>query len=246
MNANDKDKAFYSTVLEHKLYSNERNLRNFLFAQYRDMPFLGKKVLDIGGGDGLQSFYAVHRGASKAVCLEPDAAGSSAGASERFAAVRSILEHGDRVTLLPVTFQDFDPEGEKFDIVVSSSSINHLDEQACSTILTNKASRALYVQLFHKLKSLLNPGAVVIIYCCSRYNFFQFLGITDPLNKNIEWHKHQDPSVWKELLEEAGFVEPAIRWHSFNSLGALGRLLLGNRLAAYFLTSIFYLTVKNP
>jgi SAM-dependent methyltransferase len=150
------------------------------------------------------------------------------------------------VTLLPVRFQDFDPGEEKFDIVVSSSSINHLDEQACSTILSKSVSRDLYLGLFRRLRSFLNPGAVVVIYCCSRYNVFQLLGVTNPFNKNIEWGKHQDPSVWKDLLLEAGFAEPVIRWHSFNSLGAPGRLLLSNRLAAYFFTSAFYLTVRNP
>jgi 2-polyprenyl-3-methyl-5-hydroxy-6-metoxy-1,4-benzoquinol methylase len=245
----DKDKTFYRVVLEHKLYKryrNERNLRNFLYAFFGDTPLAGKKVLDIGGGAGLLSFSAIHRGASKAVCLEPEAAGSSAGVRERFAAVQSALGYGDRVRLLPVTFQDFDPEAEKYDIAVSHQSINHLDEQACSTLLSNDQSRARYLEIFLKLKTMLNPGAVVIIYDCSRYNIFQFLGITNPIAKTIRWDLHQDPYLWQDLLVEAGFVQPAVRWASFNTLGSLGRLLLSNQLAAYFLRSTFYLTVQTP
>ncbi|HXW71661.1 MAG TPA: class I SAM-dependent methyltransferase [Methylocella sp.] len=243
---NDQSQSFYSAMIEHGLYSNERNLRNFLDAIFSGISFLGRNVLDIGGGDGLLSFYVVDRGAAKAVCLEPEAAGSSAGVSERFAAAHMALGYGDRVVMVPVTFQDFDPAGKKFDIVVSHASINHLDELACSTLMTDKKSRMVYLQLFHKLKNMLNPGAVVIIFDCSRHNFFQALGIKNPIARSIEWDKHQDPAVWKELLLEAGFIKPLIRWQSLNSFGRLGRLLLANRFMAYFFTSGFYLTVENP
>ena len=53
----------------------------------------------------------------------------------------------------------------------------------------------------------------------------------------------QAPEVWAGLLTEAGFSSPRIRWSSFYQFRRPGRLLLGNRLAAYFLQSHFCLTM---
>lgn len=237
---------FYSTIVKHELYSNTRNLKQFFFRIFGDISFSGKKILDVGSGDGLLSFFAVHEGATKAVCLEPEAAGSSAGSLDRFVTVRSALGYDDRVTLVPVTFQEFDPGEEKFDIVVSYASINHLDEMACSTMLTDPRSRATYLQLFRKLRALTSPGGKVIIVDCSRYNFFSLLSLTNPFARTITWEKHQSPAVWARLLEEAGFVEPRLRWLTFNTLGSLGRLVLGNPVASYFFDSLFCLSVEAP
>jgi SAM-dependent methyltransferase len=232
--------------LQHNLYSSLRNLKKFLGYIYGSVSFAGKKVLDIGGGDGLLSFYAIYRGADKAVCLEPESAGSSTGIKQRFNKVCTALGYADRALLLPVTFQDYDPSADKFDIVISRNSINHLNEEACITLHQKYESRSIYVDIFRRLKSMLNPGAMVIICDCSRYNFFQLLDLQNPLARTIEWHKHQDPALWIKLLKEAGFIQPAIRWSSFNSLGKFGQLLLGNKIAAYFLYSHFCLTIRNP
>ncbi len=41
-------------------------------------------------------------------------------------------------------------------------------------------------------------------------------------------------------------MRPEIGWRTFNTLGAPGRLLLGNALAAYLTTSNFRLVVSKP
>jgi predicted RNA methylase len=46
---------------------------------FKDINFNEKAVLDIGGGIGIFSFYASLKGASKIVCLEPEARGSASG-----------------------------------------------------------------------------------------------------------------------------------------------------------------------
>ncbi len=65
------------------------------------------------------------------------------------------------------------------------------------------------------------------------------------MSPTIEWHKHQSPKLWAALVAEAGFAESRIGWTSFNRLGNPGKLLLGNKLAAYFLTSHFCLKVRR-
>jgi hypothetical protein len=65
------------------------------------------------------------------------------------------------------------------------------------------------------------------------------------MQPHIEWEKHQAPGVWVRLLEEVGFAQPRLRWSSFNRLRGTGRALLGNPVAAYFLTSHFCLQMRK-
>jgi len=228
------------------LYSNQRNLHHLLEMVFRDVRCDGREVLDIGGGAGLLSFCAVQRGASRAVLLEPEAAGSTTGVTQRFEEAAAALALRERVLLQPVTFQEFDPQGETFDLVISRSSINHLDEEACISLRESPEARSTYLELLHKLRSMLNPGADVIVCDCSRHNLFAHLGIRNPFAPVIEWHKHQSPYFWAHLFCEAGFEQPVVRWNTFNSLGTPGRMLLGNQVASYFLESHFRLSVVNP
>ncbi len=77
--------------------------------------------------------------------------------------------------------------------------------------------------VYHEIFSLSNKGTKLIVCDCSRYNFFALLKIRNPFSPTIEWHKHQSPELWAKLLKEAGFINPKIRWSSFNTLGKLGK-----------------------
>ena len=238
--------AFYAKLVKEGFYSNRRNLHYFLEMVFGDLECEGRRVLDIGGGVGLLSFCAVHRGASRAVLLEPEAAGSTTGVIQRFQATAAALALQESVLLRPDRFQEFDPKGETFDLVISYNSINHLDEEACIALSESAEARKTYLELLCRLRSMLNPGADVIVCDCSRHNLFAQLGLRNPFARTIEWHKHQSPYFWTDLFCEAGFEQPVVRWNAFNSLGAPGRMLLGNRAASYFLTSHFRLSVVNP
>lgn len=241
-----QDMALYlDTAIRERLYSTKSRLQFHTDALFRGIDFRNKMVLDIGGGTGLHSFYAVARGATKAICLEPEADGSSAGVTEKIHKLKELLKH-DNVEFRPLTLQAFDPEGQKFDVVLLHASINHLDETACINLLRDPGAKAAYREVFAKIFSMSNKGAKLIICDCSRYNFFALLGIRNPLAPTIEWHKHQAPEVWAGLLAEVGFVNPRISWSSFNRLGSWGRVFLGNKVAAYFLRSSFCLRMEKP
>jgi SAM-dependent methyltransferase len=219
------------------------NLRFFLRQLFAGIDLRGKKLLDVGAGTGVHSFYAASAGAMRVVSLEPEAAGSSAGVRAAFAGAAARLEL-DQVELVPQTIQEYDPAGEQFDVVLLHSSINHLDEDACVRLHHDPVARALYLGHFEKLAALAAPGATLIAVDCSRKNLFARVG-KNPLAPTIEWEKHQAPELWADLLQQAGFEHPRIRWLSFNTLRSPGRLLLGNRFAAYFLVSAFSLTVTR-
>ena len=234
-----------SAVIKEGLYPSRGNLRFHLKTLFKDVVLENKRVLDIGGGSGLHSFYAACMGAKEVVCLEPEVEGSRSGVGAKFKKLSGILGH-HHVKFEPVTLQAFAPKGRKFDLILLHNSINHLDETACINLMNDETSRAIYLSIFLKLGSLSNRGARLIICDCSRYNFFALLRIKNPFASTIEWHKHQAPEVWADLLGEVGFVNPSVKWTSFNTLRAFGSILFGNKILSYFLRSDFCLMMEKP
>jgi 2-polyprenyl-3-methyl-5-hydroxy-6-metoxy-1,4-benzoquinol methylase len=212
----------FDVLIEEKLYSSRKRLAFYLDALFDAIDLEGATMLDIGGGSGVFSFSAAARGASKAVCIEPESEGSTGGPHRQFQRVAARLGWGGRVTLEPKTFQEFDPGLERFDVVLLHDSINHLDEPASIGLLRSEANREIYRVLFRKIAAHMTPGGTL-----------------------IEWHTHQEPETWASLLADAGFRYPSIRWSSFNRLYALGKALTANRTAAFFLQSHFRLVMRR-
>ena len=234
---------FSNIVVRHGLHHSKKNLKQYLDVLFGTVDFQGKSFLDIGGGTGLFTHYAAFKGASRSVCMEPEDDGSTSGVTEKFTKVKEDLNAAGQVELDYRLFQDYD--GEPFDIILLHNSVNHLDEEACESVLTSEESRLTYVGLFEKLNKLLTPNGLVIICDCGRRNFFGDLGLTNPVMKSIEWHKHQQPKVWGELLEKSGFKVETIRWNTFNTLGKFGAMLLGYSIPSYFSLSHFRMYVRN-
>jgi SAM-dependent methyltransferase len=219
-------------------------LRFYLDYLFHNVELHGATMLDVGAGDGNYSFYAASAGAAKVVSLEPTQAGSSAGVAGTFERTAALL-HLDKVQLVRERFQDYDPVDTKFDVLLLHASVNHLDEDACIHLHRDREAQKTYLTLFRKLAALSTPGAKLIVVDCSRRNLYPDLGLRNPFAPSIEWHKHQPPELWACLLSQVGFAKPEIRWNSFNRLGRVGRLLLGNRIAAYTLNSLFSLTMER-
>ena len=236
---------YLKTVIKEGLSSKKGDLQFKMATLFAGIDFNDKKVLDIGGGFGLFSFYMACRGAKKVICLEPEADGSSSGVTDKFQKLNTLLGKKN-VELKAEGFQTFNAGDETYDVILLHNSINHLDETACINLLTEPEAKTVYKQLFSKIYSLLNRGALLIICDCSRYNFFSLVGIRNPFASTIEWHKHQAPKTWANMLIKEGFVNPRIRWSSFTKLGNLGRILTGNKLMAYFLRSHFCLLMNVP
>jgi SAM-dependent methyltransferase len=204
-------------------------------------------ALEIGAGEGLMSLWLLHAGAETVTSLEPEADGATGGVAARAGEHRRALGvPEERWEYLPDTLQSFTPEGRRYRLILSHSSVNHLDEEACMRILDDPAARARYVELFGKVRELLEPGGTFVLADVARENYWARLGRSSPWAPEIEWEKHQEPETWCELLAEAGLVPSSRRWfHPYYRTRSVDKLL-DNRIAARCLASGFVIHARRP
>ena len=211
---------------------------------FGDTDLRGRTVLDIGGGSGLCCFYAACLGASRAICVEPEAAGSTTGVRATFLRLQDALGL-PAVELVPVPLETYAHQDAPFDVIVSKYSINHLDEQACADLLVREEARATYRAIASRIAALSASGGILIVRDCSNRNAFGDLGLPNPFAPSIDWHLHQAPQVWADVFGAVGFTNPRIEWTSIVGLGAVGQTLLGNRLMSYLSNSHFNLRMTR-
>lgn len=205
----------------------------------------GRDVLEIGCGNGAYLIWCWANGARRCVGLEPEADGSTVGASAVFEEAIRAFACGEEVGLSRRRLEDLSPsQGYQFDVALLYNVVNHLDEDACARLAEDRDSVEKYVALFRHIGELLRPGGVLIIADCGRSNLFADCGLRNPLAANIEWKKHQNPAVWRAVLGEAGFGVLALRWYRLYPFRGLGRLL-ANRLVAYLTYSHFVMEFRK-
>lgn len=221
------------------------NFRFYLDFLFQGVDFVNKRMIDIGAGTGVYSFYAAIKGAREVISLEPELAGATSSALSTFSAI-SVDLGLTQVRLQRQMLQAYASDGECFDIILLNNSINHLDESACMNLLRDPVAVERYRALFRKLSSIANVGGTLIVTDCMDSNFFARLRLRNPFAPTIEWQKHQHPKTWAHLLAEAGFANPDVQWTPPTKLGTLGKALLGNETAAFFLTSHFRLAMDKP
>jgi len=205
----------------------------------------GKTLLEVGGGEGLFTLWALANGAARVIILEPEASGSRSGVAKRLERHRLALRiPEDRLRLYRVPLQDFEGEEKSFDLVFSYSSINHLDEFACTSLTSSYGARKRYLSVFRKVNELLRDGGHFIISDSGRLNFWNFFRLKSPFAPTIEWCKHQEPFIWKSLLYTAGFEFGGLEWLRFYLLRRLGAIGV-NSVVARATTSQFILTMRK-
>jgi SAM-dependent methyltransferase len=238
---------FYDLMISRKMYSGKSNLKFYLNNLFENVDFTDKEVLDVGGGRGLLSFYAAVEGARRAICLEPEVDGSRNGMINAYNEIRSEFPESLPVNLIPLTLQDYLKQTgpDSFDVIIMHNSINHLDEEACIHLLDNEDCYNRYVAVFKSVHRIMKKNGTLIITDAARNNFFKDIGIKNIFTPTIEWHKHQQPKTWANLLKEAGFKNASVHWLTPNRLGNTGKLLMDNYFISYLTRSFFKMTMTK-
>jgi SAM-dependent methyltransferase len=202
------------------------------------LPIAGSKVLDVGCGRGALAVWAALHGAA-VVALEPELAGSTRGSADAFE--QTILDFGleDRIELRRIRLGELEVSGE-FDLAILHSVVNHLDEAAVVRLHRDAAAVDAYVKVLRVLRSLLRPGAFVIVADCGRRSVWRMIGIQGPWTQGIEWKKHQQPRTWIEVFRRAGFEPYDLRWSPLRRTGRL----TGNWFVQYFTMAYFVLRLR--
>lgn len=235
---------YLAAMHDNNLYPSTGNLRYYTRCLFDGVPLRGSCFLDVGGGSGLFTFYASTAGAARAVCLEPELAGSTTNVANAFSRIRDSLDLPN-AELIAKPLDSFDAPANTFSVVLMHASINHIDEWATINLRKDPQAVVIYEKIARKLYNLMEPGGRLIVTDTAPVNVFSLLGLRNPFQPTIEWHKHQPPKVWAALFAKVGFRTRRIQWITFNSLRAPGRLLFGNRLVAFLSTSAFCLEMER-
>jgi len=244
MNGNWDKAKFAECIEKFGLYKPATRVVNYL-EEYLD-TFInpaGKNVLDVGGGRGIHSLWCIARGANSVLCLEPFVDDAVINA---FLSAAKLFESTRKVSSVKKKIQDFESPHGYYDLIMLHNSVNHIDDAKCMVLHKDSGAREEYIKIFKKLALMTTRGGEIAIMDCARKNFFPMLGMKNPFWRTIGWEKHQSPYLWAELLREAGFSEPQIRWkHPSGTKWSLPlRRLFANRVGAYFYVSHFALKMK--
>lgn len=244
MNNNELKKRFYDYLRQNKIWWSPERLNYSLGLHFRGLQIDGKRILEIGAGHGLFSVWCASNGAKEIVAIEPEGAGSTSGVNKFFKECSNAIGLSEQVKHMAMTLDEFNNvySGRSFDYILMHAVINHLDEAASMRLHLRDAlnERERFVGIFKKLDQLLKPEGTIIISDVGRKNFWNDLKLPCVFCKTIEWHKHQQPQVWKKLLEESGFSKFDLTWYPNFRLRKL-KFFLSWWLPSYLTDSAFIL-----
>jgi len=209
----DREEVFLKIGRELGIWNRGYDFPRACRVIFGDLDMQGKSLLEIGCGKGIVSLWASLHGASRVVGLEPLEAGAFDTQKcfsdfNRFVKDLSLRN----AEIQPVRLQDYSAPPNSFDVVLSIASINHLDEQNCIRLQESAEAVESYKKVFDHIHSIMRPGGTLIVLDAARRNVFGDTGLKNPFVPNIEWHKHQQPSFWADLLSRSGFADPKTSW----------------------------------
>jgi len=212
---------------------------------FRGIDLPGKSLLEIGCGKGVLCLWAALHGAREVIGLEPLAQGAfdSSECHRDFQAMANQLEL-PQAKISPLAIQDYEGSPNRFDIVLSVASINHLDEKNCIRLRESPLAIQAYEKIFRRVARMMKPGGRLIVVDAARRNIFGDLGLHNPMTPCVEWFKHHQPEYWARLLQNCGFGQTNIRWVSGRLLRYMGISALPKFLA-YFGQSVFRLEMRR-
>jgi cyclopropane fatty-acyl-phospholipid synthase-like methyltransferase len=221
-------------------YANEFRYRTRGQSLFNGVLLAGAHVLEVGCGTGAWSLWAALHGAERVVALEPETDGSTSGTLATLRRSIGMLGLEEKVVASEQFLQDLPRQQRPFDVVVMYDVINHLDEEAVTRLHHDRAAFDRYVAAFQKLHEQMRTGGWLIVADCARNNFWNQLGQKSPFAPPIEWHKHQNPQVWIDVLQSAGFTFSDLAWSPLQPFPRA----TSNWLVQYLTCSHFVLRVR--
>jgi SAM-dependent methyltransferase len=236
--------AFIDFLIENNLTSKNKfnkkllfeNFNYYLNNSFNSISFKNKNVLDVGGGNGIYSFFAKICGANYVVCLEPSLDGSENDNYNYFEKIKKKFDFKN-IFFENTTIQNFKTD-KLFDLVILKDSINHLDEESCINLKLGDIYKKKYIKILKIIYNLMTKHSTIYISDCSSRNFFSDLGISNPFVREIEWFKHQEPEEWIKLIKMSNFKFNSLNWSSLNSLKFIDPFN-NTKMISYFTSSNF-------
>lgn len=204
---------------------------------FEGISLKNKSLLDLGGGNGIASFFASHSDKScRCTIVDPFEDGSNTLMSNQYKELSKVYNN---TVKLHMGYVETLPKDEKFDLILMHNSINHIGEDIIIDIQYNQNHWKKFSLRLESILMRAKKGAKIIVADCSSKNFWNDIGVKNPLAPTIEWHLHQPPHVWKEMIEKFNFTRLSTKWTSRRELLLFGKILLAHRLISYFTESHF-------
>lgn len=242
-------KRFYEYLRENNFWWSPERLNYSLGLLFREFTLENKTILEVGAGHGLFSIWCAAHGGRRVVALEPEVNGATTNIRRQFEFVAKAVDLNEKVEYIGITLQNYldTKTSENFDYILMNAVINHLDEEATKKLHLPKegqSGRERYVKIFKSLYEMLNPKGALVIYDVGRLNFWSQIKIQNPFAPTIEYEKHQQPHIWKQLLLRSGFDFLDCVWVPPFKLRHF-RFLFSSAGGAYLTNSGFVLRVKK-
>ena len=233
----------FETILAEDNHNKPVAFYHSMDEMFRGVNLSGATILDVGSGRGLTSIFMALRSAKRIVSMEPELDGSNLGVIQLQESRLNNLEL-ENVEILTDDFNET-KISEKFDVLVSNASINHIKESENHALQDLKTYDS-FCEIANRFSGLLKPGGVAVVTDACRYAFFPFarrMGLPKRFclyGKNINYKIHQNPNVWRRIFLDSGFKKVEIDYPVPFRLRSYQRFL-NNSISNFFLRGCFIL-----
>ena len=211
---------------------------NYLFPS----DIAGKRMLDIGGGDGFLGLYnRIVRDASSISIIDSyDSHGGKGGHESGYDNMMEIIQRHkiENVDVIKSDIRDVKLSSEQFDSVYARNSFHHIFGHY-------RTEDSEIVELMVSIRGSLVHGGSLIIGETSRNQVWRFIPPIRNRMANGPWiHKKIAPKRLKRCATSAGFTSVAVRWYTLYKLRSL-KPLLSNQAANAFMTGSYVLEFQK-
>jgi len=204
---------------------------------FHGIELKSKTLLDVGGGNGIASFYARYKdNTCKCIVADPLKKGSNEFMEDQFNKLSKLYGKGVK---LHKGYTSSLPKRMKFDLILLHNSINHIGEDIISTVKDVPEHRNEYLKRLKEVLSHGKKGAKIIVADCSNKNFWGDLKLPNIFAPSINWKIHKDPNFWTDMLNELNCKHIKTNWTARRELLYLGKFFLANKVMSYFTDSHF-------